>query len=116
MARAKFLGVVARGVVSRSHTVSFATADTDSVLGTVRRLPATATPMIDQRGITLIGVAVGNLGDSDPVQLALPLDGRGGGDLDAALDGVASGLDTPRSPGRCCSVTTPGLSVRVLPD
>ena len=35
-----------------------------------------------------MGVAVTNLDDADAVQLALPLDHRGGDRLDVALDGV----------------------------
>jgi DNA polymerase-4 len=42
--------------------------------------------MIERRGLTLIGVTVANLDNDDAVQLALPLDRRSGGALDAALD------------------------------
>ena len=34
--------------------------------------------MIERRGITLVGVALGNLEDDGAIQLALPFDGRGG--------------------------------------
>ena len=43
--------------------------------------------MIEHRGITLIGVALGNLDDDGAVQLALPFD-RARGPLDTALDEV----------------------------
>ncbi len=48
----------------------------------------TATPLIDERGITLIGVSVGNVEDDDAVQLELPFDRRSNDALDRALDGV----------------------------
>ena len=72
---------------ARSHTLPHATANTDAVLTAARNLLAVATPVIERRGITLIGVAVGNLADGRYLQLALPLD-RDGDALDAALDEV----------------------------
>jgi DNA polymerase-4 len=71
---------------TRSHTLPQATAHTQVILATTRGLLATATPMIERRGLTLVGVAVGNLDDDDPVQLVLPLDRHSTSKLDAALD------------------------------
>jgi DNA polymerase-4 len=45
-------------------------------------------PSIRSRGLTLIGVAFGNLTGDDAVQLALPLDRRTGAALDTALDAL----------------------------
>jgi DNA polymerase-4 len=45
-------------------------------------------PTIEAQGITLVGIALSNLQDGGAIQLALPLDGRRTGDLDAALDDV----------------------------
>jgi len=73
---------------TRSHTLPYATANTDAILMTARDLLAVAAPLIEQRGITLVGVAVSNLHDGRSVQLALPLSRRGGEALDAALDEV----------------------------
>ena len=58
------------------------------VLSTARVLLASVGPIIDERGLTLIGLAVGNLDDDDTVQLSLPFDHASGGALDAAVDGV----------------------------
>ena len=44
-------------------------------------------PLIERRGLTLVGIAVANLDDDGAVQLALPFD-RQSGRLDAALDDV----------------------------
>ena len=45
-------------------------------------------PLIERQGLTLVGIAVGNLEDDIPVQLTLPFDRRSGGALDVALDEV----------------------------
>ena len=44
--------------------------------------------MIDERGLTLVGMAVANLTDADAVQLRLPFDGGTGVAIDHALDAV----------------------------
>ena len=45
-------------------------------------------PLIEARGLTLVGISVGNLDDDSAVQLALPFDRRRADALDAALDDV----------------------------
>jgi DNA polymerase-4 len=42
--------------------------------------------MIESRGLTLIGLSVGNLDDDGAVQLTLPFDRFAGGALDRAVD------------------------------
>jgi DNA polymerase IV len=73
---------------TRSHTLSHATAGTQTVLTTARGLLSGAVPLIEQQGITLVGVAVCNLDDGRAVQLALPLEHHSSEALDAALDEV----------------------------
>jgi DNA polymerase-4 len=73
---------------TRSHTMRQATAETHMILAAARELLALAMPMIERQGITLVGIAVGNLENDDAVQLALPLDRWSGGALDEALDEV----------------------------
>ena len=46
----------------------------------------TATPLIERRGLTLVGLAVSNLEDDSAVQLPLPFDPRSDVALDEALD------------------------------
>ena len=73
---------------SRSRTLPKATAATRTVLAVARGLLATAMPIIERRGITLLGVAVSNLqGRGEGVQLELD---RSGGAVDAALDELRS--------------------------
>jgi DNA polymerase-4 len=74
--------------VTRSHTLPRATSHTQTILATVRWLLATAMPLIERRGLTLVGIAVANLEDDRAVQLGLPFDRQSGIDLDAAVDEV----------------------------
>jgi DNA polymerase IV len=73
---------------TRSHTLPYATANTHAILTAARGLLAIAVPMIERRGITLVGVAVSNLDDSRVIQLTLPFDRRSNDALDLALDEV----------------------------
>ena len=73
---------------TRSHTMPYATAETPAILATARGLVAAAMPMIERRGITLVGVALGNLGDGHAIQLALPFERVRRSALDAALDEI----------------------------
>jgi DNA polymerase-4 len=73
---------------SRSHTLAYATAQTQLILGTARALLAGVGPLIHRRGLTLVGVAVANLEDDRFVQLRLPLERRSREALDAAIDDV----------------------------
>jgi DNA polymerase-4 len=73
---------------TRSHTTPAPTADTEPVLAVARALLRSAQPLIDERGLTLLGMAVGNLDDDGAVQLALPFDRQAGGALDHALDDI----------------------------
>ena len=87
------------GRATRSHTLAEATGRTDTILAAARDLLGAATPLIEQRGLTLVGVAVGNLAPDSAVQLALPFGGEGAGGLDAALDAVRARFGT-RALGR----------------
>ncbi|MDQ6834934.1 MAG: DNA polymerase IV, partial [Actinomycetota bacterium] len=69
---------------TRSHTMGEATTRTATLLRVTRRLLLAAQPLIQRRGLTLIGVAVTNLCDQNAIQLALPFDRDG--QLDRALD------------------------------
>jgi DNA polymerase-4 len=74
---------------SRSHTVGEATAATGTILVTARGLLRAAMPVVERRGLTLVGVTVTNLdGDGGGIQLVLPLDCPGSAAIDAVLDEV----------------------------
>jgi len=101
---------------TRSHTLPWATADTEAIVATVRALLTTAMPMIEQRGITLGGLAVSNLDDDDAVQLALPLDRHSGSALDVALDTVRRRFGSTAVTRAALLGRDPGLSMPLLPD
>jgi DNA polymerase-4 len=100
---------------TRSHTLARATAQTQMVLVTVRALLAAATPMIERQGLTMIGVAVGNLDGGGAVQLTLPFD-RDRGALDVALDDVRERFGSTAVTRAVLLGRDPGLSMPMLPD
>jgi DNA polymerase-4 len=73
---------------TRSRSLPQATDRTEDLLATARALLARAHPLIEEKGITLVGVAIGNLADSPPVQLALPFGRSDTSALDTAMDQV----------------------------
>jgi DNA polymerase-4 len=101
---------------TRSHTLPQSTAHTRTILITARALLATAMPMIERRGLTLVGVAVANLRNDDAVQLALPFDAYSGDALDAALDEVRSRFGTAAITRAVLLGQDQGLSVPLLRD
>ena len=102
--------------VSRSHTLPRSTDRTAEVLATVRVLLATAWPLVEQRGLSLVGIALSNLDDADAVQLALPFDPDGTGLLDAALDDVRHRFGTTAVTRAVLLGRDLGPTVPLLPD
>jgi DNA polymerase-4 len=101
---------------SRSHTLPEPTAQTQTVLATERRLLARAMPMIESEGITLLGVALGNLEDDGATQLALPLDRAPPSALDAALDDIRDRFGSAAITRAVLLGRDQGPSVPLLPD
>jgi DNA polymerase-4 len=101
---------------TRSHTLPRATAQTGTILETMRVLLATAMPAIERDGITLVGISVANLDDGGALQLTLPLDGHDGVALDAALDEIRERFG-PNAVIRAVLLgRNQGLTVPMLPD
>ncbi|TMM05272.1 MAG: DNA polymerase IV [Actinobacteria bacterium] len=101
---------------TRSHTLSDATAQTRTILATARGLLAAAMPMIERQGITLVGVALGNLSDDGSIQLALPFDRERASALDTALDDVRERYGSAAITRAVLLGRDQGLSVPLLPD
>jgi DNA polymerase-4 len=101
---------------TRSHTLPRATAHTQTILVTARWLMAAATPLIEQKGLTLVGVAVGGLEDDLAVQLWLPFDRHGGTTLDAALDEIRERFGAAAVTRAVLLGRRQGLLVPLLPD
>ena len=101
---------------TRSHTLPQATAETHAILAAGRELLATATPMIERQGLTLVGIAVSNLENDNAVQLALPFDSWSGGALDAALDEVRERFGSVAVTRAVLLGRDQGFTMPVLPD
>jgi len=101
---------------TRSHTLAQATAHTGTILATVRRLLRSATPAIERRGLTLVGIAVGSLCSDAAIQLALPFDGHDSIALDAAVDRIRERFGTAVLTRAVLIGRDPGVSVPLLPD
>jgi DNA polymerase-4 len=101
---------------TRSHTLPAPTAQTHVILDTARELLAAARPLIERQGITLVGVAVTNLADDRPLQLALPLDPRAQPSLDAAVDRVRERFGSTAITRAVLLGREHGPSVPMLPD
>ena len=115
---------------TRSHTLSRATARTDAVLEAARALLVAAAPLIRERGLTLIGIAVGNLDGDEGVQLALPFaerravthgaepepDAARESALDSALDGVRDRFGSAAVTRGVLLRHGQGMEVPLLPD
>ncbi|MEU8803679.1 DNA polymerase IV [Spirillospora sp. NPDC048819] len=105
---------------TRSHTLPQATAETPQILAAARALLAAAAPLIESRGLTLIGVSLGNLHDDRAVQLALPFErspfAEQGGAVDAAVDGVRGRFGSAAITRAVLLGRDQGTSVPMLPD
>jgi len=101
---------------TRSFTLTDPTASTERILATARTLFAAALPTIEQRGLTLVGIAVANLDDTDALQLVLPLDERDTGALDAVIDLVRERFGTEAITRAVLLGRSPGIAMPMLPD
>jgi DNA polymerase IV len=101
---------------TRSHTLLEATAHTQTILATARGLLATAMPMIQRQGITLIGLTLSNLDDDFAIQLAFPFDRSPAPAIDAALDDVRDRFGSSAITRAVLLGRDQGISVPLLPD
>ncbi len=105
---------------SRSRTLARATSRTPVVLEAVRDLVTVAMPLIrDRGGLTLLGIAVGNL-DGDDGQLELPFDERDSpvraAALDRAMDGIRERFGSSSLTRGVLLGRDTGYSMPTLPD
>ena len=101
---------------TRSHTLPRATAGTGTILAAARGLLATAMPLIERQGLTLVGIAVTNLDDERAVQLVLPFERDVEGALDTALDEVRARFGTGAVTRAVLLGRDQGMSMPLLPD
>jgi DNA polymerase-4 len=101
---------------TRSFTLQDPTAETQAIVDTARALLATATPMIERRGLTLVGVSVANLENDAPAQLVLPFDRYTRIELDVAVDAIRNRFGLGSITRGVLLGRDPGLSIPLLPD
>ena len=83
---------------------------------TIKEFSTYFVPLIEQRGITLIGIALSNLEDDAAIQLALPLDRDRASPLDAALDDIRERFGANAVTRAVLLGRDQGISVPLLPD
>jgi DNA polymerase-4 len=99
---------------TRSCTMPEATDQTPTILQTANGLLRASTPLIERRGLTLIGIALTNLSDAGAVQLVLPFDRTR--DLDAVVDRVRDRFGYSAITRGALVGRDPGIWVPLLPD
>ncbi len=101
---------------TRSFTLPYPTASTERILATARSLLWEALPLVERRGLTLVGISVANLDDADALQLVLPFDRRENEALDAVLDLVRERFGTAAITRAVLLGRSPGIVMPLLPD
>ena len=101
---------------TRAHTLTEATAQTQTILAIARKLLAAAMPLIERKGLTLIGVALGNLADDSAIQLALPLEDHRAAALDVTLDSLRDRYGAEVVTRAVLLGRSTGQAVPLLPD
>ena len=100
---------------TRSLTMPRLTDQSERILDAARTLLAAAVPLIEERGITLVGISLTNLEHADPLQLALDEDWRRHA-LDAALDRVKDSYGSAAITRAVLVGRDAGVAMPLLPD
>ena len=100
---------------TRSHTLPWATSSTQPILAAARELVASATPLIAQRGLTLVGFAVSGIDRTGTEQLMLPFTGEPRA-VDVAVDAVRRRYGKSALTRAVLVGRDPGIEVPHLPD
>jgi DNA polymerase-4 len=72
--------------------------------------------LVEERGITLFGVSIGNLHDEDAVQLALPFERSAAESLDTVVDSIRDRFGSTALKRATTMRGDPGFTVPMLPD
>jgi DNA polymerase IV len=99
---------------TRSYTLREATDQTPAILHAATGLLRASRPMIERRGLTLLGIALTNLSDAGAVQLVLPFDRAR--DLDTVVDRVRERFGSGAITRGVLVGRDPGVWVPLLPD
>lgn len=100
---------------TRSRTLPRPTDQSEELLAAARGLLADAAPLVESRGITLVGISLTNLEDVDRMQLTLTEDWRPDA-LDAAVDAVRDRYGSAAITRAVLVGRDAGISMPLLPD
>lgn len=101
---------------TRSVTSGTPTSHTAPILKSARMLVASAMPMIRDKGLTLLGLSVGNFQTDPAVQLELPFATANADTLDATLDRVREKFGSVALTRAVLLGREAGMSAPMLPD
>jgi DNA polymerase-4 len=101
---------------TRSHTLAWPTAETQTILSAERALLAAALPLIERDGLTMIGVSVSNLENADAIQLTLPFKRRANAAIDAVLDQLRDRFGSNAVVRASLLGRDQGMTMPLLPD
>jgi len=99
---------------TRSYTLREPTDQTHALVQTAHGLLQASGPIIERRGLTLVGITLTNLTDVGAVQLVLPFDRAR--DLDAVVDSVRDRFGSKAITRGVLVGRDPGVWVPLLPD
>jgi DNA polymerase-4 len=101
---------------TRSRTLGFPSDRTSVLLTVARGLLAAAQPEIAERGITLVGISLSQLGRADSFQPELPIDWDDGAPLDTVLDAVRDRVGAASVARATQLGRDPGWATPMLPE
>jgi DNA polymerase-4 len=91
-----------------------ATADTHAILQIAAALLRASGPLIERRGLTLVGISLTNLVDRGAIQLVLPFEKAR--ELDRTLDEVRDRYGSSAITRGVLVGRDPGIAMPMLPD
>lgn len=101
---------------TRSRSLSDASSATAVIHATAAGILDAAWPLVEARGISLLGISVGNLADREAVQLVLPFERCEDGQLDTVLDAVHERFGRTALQRATTMRGDPGIQLPMLAD
>jgi len=101
---------------TRSRSLSDASSATAVIHATAAGILDAAWPLVEARGISLLGISVGNLADRDAVQLVLPFERCEAEQLDTVLDAVHERFGRTALQRATTMRGDPGIQLPMLAD
>jgi DNA polymerase-4 len=101
---------------TRSHSLPDATSATAVVHAAASALLDAAWPLVEDRGISMLGLSVGNLADHDAVQLVLPFERCDDERLDTVVDAIRARFGRTALQRATTMRGDAGIQLPMLPD